>query len=325
MRYPTTLLALLSLASVAPVNAQPLSRLVGNAPDGYVRFSMAARPDVCGFEDAILILPADGKEGGVRAFHESSVDLAEARARCVQGPVRVELAVRGRKVQQVSTRVGADFARGDDPVTDLGSVSAREGVEYLLALAPTVAAAHGDDPLAAVALADGANPSAELLQLAANRRALTTARMMAIAWAAECGASVDQLRTLYDRVKDTDLREQILFAYVSMDDAAGTRELLRVARGNDATRLRKKAVFWLGQRASETVTREAGNATTAANEAQLTLAQLPQRPGEEAVPSLIEIARTSPSPQLRGRALLLLAQIGDPRAVDLFESIITKG
>jgi hypothetical protein len=329
MRYPTTLVALLSLATVAPASAQTLSRRVIDAPDGYVRFSMAARPDVCGYEDAILILPADGKESGVRTFHGSSVDLAEARSRCVHGPVRVEIEVRGNRVQQVSTRVGAEFASRTGRVTDLGSVSAEDGVKYLLALAPRVAATHGDDALIAVALTDGASPSDGLLQLAADRRAMTTARMMAIAWAAESGATAEQLRALYDRVKDADLREQILFGYSRMDDPASTRELIQVARSNDASRLRSKAVFWLGERASAAIVGKVGDIARAMNADRMTreeeIFKISRRPRDQAVPSLIEIARTDPDPALRERAVFWLGQLGDPRAVDLFESIITKG
>jgi hypothetical protein len=329
MRYPTTLVALLSLASVAPVHAQPLSRRVIDAPDGHVRFSMAVRPNVCGYEDAIVIRPAPGEDDAVRTFHGSSVDLAEARAKCVEGPVRVELTVQGNRVQQVNTRVGAEFADVPGRVTDLGMVTAEEGVEYLLSLAPVVGAAHGDDPIIAVGLADGVDPSAGLIELAANRRAMKPVRMTAISWAAESGASVDQLRTLYDRLREPDLREQILFGFSRIDDDASTRELIRVARSDDASRLRSRAVYWLGQRAGASIAGKLGdivsamNADRAAREEEII--QIARRPRDEAVPSLIEIARTNPDPHLRERAIFWLGELGDPRAVDLFESILTAG
>jgi hypothetical protein len=329
MRYPTTLVALLSLATVAPAHAQTLARRVVDAPDGHVRFSMTARQNVCGYEDAIVVLPASGKDADVRTFHGASVDLAEARAKCVEGPVRVELTVRGNRVQQVSTRVGVEFADVPGRVTDLGKVSAEEGVEYLLSLAPVVGAANGDDPLIAVALADGMNPSAGLIELAANGRAMKPVRMTAISWAAESGATAEQLRALYDRVKDPDLREQILFGYSRLDDPASTRELLRVARSDDGSRLRRKAVSWLGKRAGETVTRGRRDvASTRSKDEQAreeAIYHISQRPRDEAIPSLIEIARTNPDPQLRERALFWLGQLGDPRAVDLFESILATG
>jgi hypothetical protein len=329
MRYPTTLVALFSLASVVPAHAQTLSRRVIDAPDGHVRFSMTARPNVCGYEDAIVVRPASDKGDDVRTFHGSSVDLMEAREKCVEGPVRVDLTVRGNRVQQVSTRVGAEFADAPGRVTDLGAVSAADGVEYLLSLAPVVGAANGDDPIIAVALADGVDPSAGLIELAANRRAMKAVKMTAISWAAESGASVDQLRALYEQVKDPDLREQILFGYSRIDDPASTRELLRVARSDDASRLRGKAVFWLGERASESIAGKVGDIARAINADRRTreeeIFKISRRPRDQAVPSLIEIARTDPDPALRERAIFWLGQLGDPRAADLFESILANG
>jgi HEAT repeat protein len=329
MRYPTTLVALLSLSTVAPAHADPLSRRVIDAPDGHVRFSMTARPNVCGYEDAIVLRPEPGTSDAARTFHGASVDLAEAQAKCVEGPVRVELTVRGNRVQQVSTRVGAEFEDVPGRVTDLGAVSAEEGVEYLLSLAPVVGAAHGDDPIIAVGLADGVDPSADLIALAANRRAMKPVRMTAISWAAESGASADQLRALYDRVREPDLREQILFGFSRMSDDASTRELIRVARSDDADRLRSRAVYWLGQRAGESIAGKLGDIVTAMNADRQAreeeIFQISRRPRDQAVPSLIEIARTSPDPRLRERAVFWLGQLGDPRAVDLFESILTAG
>jgi hypothetical protein len=329
MRYPTTLVALFSLASVAPAHAQTLSRRVIDAPDGHVRFSMTARPNVCGYEDAIVILPASGKNEAVRTFHGASVDLARARAKCVEGPVRVELTVRGNRVQQVSTRVGAEFADVPGRVTDLGMVSAEDGVEYLLSLAPVVGAAHGDDPIIAVGLADGVSPSAALIELAGNRRAMKPVRMTAVSWAAETGANAAQLRALYDHVKESDLREQIVFGFSRLDDDASTRELIRVARSDDASRLRSRAVYWLGQRAGESIAGKLGDIVSAMNADRKAreeeIFQISRRPRDVAVPSLIEIARTDPDPQLRKRAVLWLGELGDPRAVDLFESILAAG
>jgi HEAT repeat protein len=154
-------------------------------------------------------------------------------------------------------------------------------------------------------------------------------KMTAISWAAESGASVDQLRALYEQVKDPDLREQILFGYSRIDDPASTRELLRVARSDDASRLRGKAVYWLGERASESIAGKVGDIARAINADRRTreeeIFKISRRPRDQAVPSLIEIARTDPDPALRERAIFWLGQLGDPRAADLFESILANG
>jgi HEAT repeat protein len=225
--------------------------------------------------------------------------------------------------------VGAEFADVPGRVTDLGMVSAEDGVEYLLSLAPVVGAAHGDDPIIAVGLADGVSPSAALIELAGNRRAMKPVRMTAVSWAAETGANAAQLRALYDHVKESDLREQIVFGFSRLDDDASTRELIRVARSDDASRLRSRAVYWLGQRAGESIAGKLGDIVSAMNADRKAreeeIFQISRRPRDVAVPSLIEIARTDPDPQLRKRAVLWLGELGDPRAVDLFESILAAG
>jgi hypothetical protein len=42
------------------------------------------------------------------------------------------------------------------------------------------------------------------------------------------------------------------------------------------------------------------------------------------VPALIAIARTNKDPEIRKKALFWLSQSRDPRALDLFEELLTK-
>jgi len=51
---------------------------------------------------------------------------------------------------------------------------------------------------------------------------------------------------------------------------------------------------------------------------------LSQRPKDEGVPALIRVARTNKDPEIRKRALFWLGQSGDPRALALFEELLTK-
>jgi HEAT repeat protein len=51
---------------------------------------------------------------------------------------------------------------------------------------------------------------------------------------------------------------------------------------------------------------------------------LSQRPRDEGVPALIAIARNNKDPEIRKKAMFWLGQSGDPRALDLFEEILTK-
>jgi HEAT repeat protein len=51
---------------------------------------------------------------------------------------------------------------------------------------------------------------------------------------------------------------------------------------------------------------------------------LSQRPRDEGVPILIDVAKNNHDPELRRKAMFWLGQSGDPRALELFESILTR-
>jgi HEAT repeat protein len=51
---------------------------------------------------------------------------------------------------------------------------------------------------------------------------------------------------------------------------------------------------------------------------------LSQRPHDEGVPALIRIARENPDPELRKKAIFWLGQSDDPRALALFEELLTR-
>lgn len=51
---------------------------------------------------------------------------------------------------------------------------------------------------------------------------------------------------------------------------------------------------------------------------------LSQLPRNEGVPQLLDVARSNPSWRVRSQALFWLGQSGDPRAITLFESVLTR-
>ena len=51
---------------------------------------------------------------------------------------------------------------------------------------------------------------------------------------------------------------------------------------------------------------------------------LSQRPHEEGVPALIRIVRENKDPELRRKAIFWLGQSDDPRALSLFEELLTR-
>jgi hypothetical protein len=147
--------------------------------------------------------------------------------------------------------------------------------------------------------------------------------------AVSASAAADYFLGLAER-KSTHVGHDAIFPATLADSAVDVRiwpRLIAIAR-DDAkpTETRKNAVFWLGQAAA--------NATGALDSLvtdngvnrevrESAIFALSQRPREEGVPILIDVAKNNHDPELRRKAMFWLGQSGDPRALELFESILT--
>ena len=74
------------------------------------------------------------------------------------------------------------------------------------------------------------------------------ARKKALFWAGQGGVPIADLSTMYDHMTDDALKEQVIFVLSQRDERAATDKLLDIARHDHNVELRKKAIFWLGQR-----------------------------------------------------------------------------
>jgi hypothetical protein len=120
-----------------------------------------------------------------------------------------------------------------------------------------------------------------------------------------------------------------IFPATIADSANVWPALIRVARNPDIPReARTQSVFWLGQAAGEAATAELGAIVVDGGVDREIREQavfaLSQRPRHEGVPALINVARTNKDPEIRKKALFWLGQSGDPRALDLFEELLTR-
>ena len=126
-----------------------------------------------------------------------------------------------------------------------------------------------------------------------------------------------------------DVGREAVFSAVLADSVTVWPDLLRLARDTRvAQETRRSAVFWLGQAAGEAATRGLSDLVDA-DDVDLTVKEsavfaLSQRPHDEGVPVLIRIARSHHSPSVRKKALFWLGQTNDPRAIALFEELLTK-
>jgi hypothetical protein len=123
--------------------------------------------------------------------------------------------------------------------------------------------------------------------------------------------------------------QEIILAAVLADSAEAWPALLDIGRNERiAKEIRSNAVFWVGQAAAEKAT--AGLASMAGDEAEdldlrkHALFALSQRPRDEGVPALIDVARTSRERELVKTALFWLGQSNDSRALELFKDILVR-
>jgi len=138
----------------------------------------------------------------------------------------------------------------------------------------------------------------------------------------------DYLLSLAGKV-DAEHNRDAIFPATIADSAVVWPRLIAIARDQGVSRgTRKQAVFWLGQAAGEAATRgldslvnEADGDRTVKEQAVFALSQ---RPKEEGVPALIRVARTHKDPEIRKKALFWLGQSDDPRAISLFEELLSK-
>ena len=122
--------------------------------------------------------------------------------------------------------------------------------------------------------------------------------------------------------------EQSIFPAILADSITIWPDLLRLARDGAApTRARDQAVFWLGQAAGEAATNDladlAADDTVDRDVRQHAVFALSQQPRDVGVPALVRIARTNRDPEVRRRAFFWLGQSHDPRALALFEEVLT--
>jgi len=94
----------------------------------------------------------------------------------------------------------------------------------------------------------GAGNDRWLMDIAVNAREPQELRKKALFWAGQTGVPSSEFASLYDRIGDQELKDQIIFVFSQRGrDAAAMDKLFAIARADQDPELRKKAIFWLGQ------------------------------------------------------------------------------
>jgi HEAT repeat protein len=86
-----------------------------------------------------------------------------------------------------------------------------------------------------------------IMNIALDENESIEARKQALFWAGQTGGSIDDLVTLYGRMQNREMKEQLIFVYSQRNDRKAVDKLLDIARNDGDREMRKKALFWLSQ------------------------------------------------------------------------------
>lgn len=228
-----------------------LAERVADAPDGSVRFSFATRAGVCGNgRNTISLECEDGSCGRHRISSGNYYD-GDAGCPCEPGPARVALQKRSGQVTRVRTYVGGTWwPAPEGRVTDLGAVSSAAAAGYLLKLATHSSGEAGHDAILPTVLADSVTVWPDLLRLARATAVPQKTRRSAVFWLGQAAGEA-ATRGLTDLVDDSnvdvEVKESAVFALSQLRGDSGVPALIRIARAHASARVRKQALFWLGQ------------------------------------------------------------------------------
>ncbi len=169
---------------------------------------------------------------------------------------------------------------------------------------------------------------AEVLREFAEREdAPSELRENAVFWIGQSPGGVVYLKDLWTRVRDQEVKEQILHA-VAQGDRQEAREWL-VARAmdeNEDTEIRENALFWAGQTGGFSIDelRELFGSFRNPELKEQVIFVASQRREAEAVDFLMEVAENEENGELRENAIFWLGQSDDPRVADFLLRIIGR-
>jgi hypothetical protein len=225
--------------------AQSLAQRIASAPDGKVRMTFAARPDVCGHGTFI----SRGRNNRMTWNDNDWNADVEYSEYCDESPVRVVLDVSGRRVTKIRTYVGGRWRSPSGTVTDLGTVPVRSATDYLMSLAESDVGRTSHEAIFPLTLADSVVIWPGLVRIARKSSMTGELRKQAVFWLSQIAG--DQVTSnlaniVREDTIDREVRKQAVFA-LSQRKGEGVPALLQIARTNRDPEVRKTAMFWLGQ------------------------------------------------------------------------------
>ena len=215
----------------------------GNGLAGAAVGALSMIPDGAGVP-ALMTLARSGAESVRKAavfwLGQRDEEKAHALVRTVAGDEKETEAVRRAAIFALSQGDGASAA----DFAFLKSLFDRVSSERLK-----------DQVLFSVSQHESWNGGRWLLDQARNEAQPMEVRRKAVFWAGQGHASVADIMALHKSANEPRLREHIIFVLSQRDEEAATTQLIAIAHDDSDREMRKKALFWLGQKNDPRVTK----------------------------------------------------------------------
>ena len=93
----------------------------------------------------------------------------------------------------------------------------------------------------------GAETLRWIMNIALDEKEDIETRKQALFWAGQSGVAIADIVTLYGRIQDTEMKEQIIFVLSQRKESAAIDKLIDIARNDPDREMRKMAMFWVSQ------------------------------------------------------------------------------
>ncbi len=310
-----------------PIEAQSIASRVAQVRDGKVRMSFASRDDICGWGDGISTNYSGRTNNRSTWNNRNRSDDVDYDDSCMAGPARVVLTLRDGKVDKVRSYVGGRW-RSPSDATDIGTVSAKEAVDYLLGIANRDQGKGAGEAIFATTLADSVDIAPRLASIAENESRSDDIRGQAIFWLGQSRTdkSGDYLRRLYRTIRSEDVKDKVIFSISQQGDEDSQNWLIDLASNSgESIEMRKKALFWAGQ--SKTPFARLASMYGRMREQEMKdqmIFVFSQRHEPAALDKLMDIAKNDPDREARRKALFWLGQSRDARVSTFLADIINR-
>ena len=155
----------------------------------------------------------------------------------------------GQILRDFAERENEDEELREQAIFWLGQKRSEENANYLKALYSRVKKdALKDKIIFSLSQQRGFGNGDWIMNIALDPKESIEMRKQALFWAGQNGAATESFASLYDKLTDSEMKEQLIFVLSQRPrDGKALEKLMDIAKTDKDKEMRSKAIFWLGQ------------------------------------------------------------------------------